>query len=474
MPFVSVGLFFVSFGVVGRWRGVKHPWAGKTDRVNLGVLTQWIPPELVRRAVEGRARPDLVPNALPLVFMVYYALALALFSRDSYEDVMDNLVGAIEELASDVPAKSSIHAARRRLGPAVMEELFHLVAGQVSGERTTGAYWRGRLVCAIDGFVLDVPESAENREYFGGPSTRTDGRSAPAGYPQARVVTLVEAGTRAVRDAAVGPYAAGERDLVKGLVAATGPEMIVIMDRGFPGRELIKRFNGRDTAVLMRASTQIARSDIRPLRDGSYLAALWKDSVRTRGEPLWVRVIEYTVDGGQPIRLLTNLLDPDRAPAAELAALYTQRWESEGSNRQLKTYQQGPAFVLRSGSAPLVLQEIWAHLTVNHALTRLTGLLADERGSDPDEVSFTKVLKEVRRSVIRQTAHTLAKAVTKALDIADDLRRYAHRPAPGRTTARTVKRTHRPFPRRPTPTTGQPVTTRRQPPTLKLLPLGST
>lgn len=259
-------------------------------------------------------RPDLVPNALPLVFMVYYALALALFSQDPYEDVMDNLVGAIEELASDVPAKSSIHAARKRLGSAVLEELFHLVAGQVAGERTAGAYRRGRLVCAIDGFVLDVPESAENREHFGGPSTRIDGRTRPAGYPRARVVTLVEAGTRAVRDAAIGPFATGERDLVKELVGATGPAMIVIMDRGFPGRELIQEFNRQGTAILMRASTQIARADIQELEDGGYLAALWKDSVRGRGEPAWVRVIEYTVDGGERIRLLTNLLDPHEAP----------------------------------------------------------------------------------------------------------------------------------------------------------------
>ncbi|WP_084316249.1 IS4 family transposase [Actinospica robiniae] len=454
--------------------GVKHPWAGRTDRVNLGVLTRWVAPGLVRQAVQARARPDLVPNALPLEFMVYYALALALFAQDSYEDVMDNLVGAIEELAGDVPAKSSIHAARKRLGAGVMEELFHLVAGQVAGERTAGARWRGRLVCAIDGFVLDVPESAGNRGFFGGPSTRVGGRIESGGYPQARVVTLVETGTRAVREAAIGPYATGERDLIKGVVAATGPEMIVIMDRGFPGRELIRRFNEQGTAVLMRGSTRIARADVRVLADGSYLAALWEQSVRGRGQPVWVRVIEYTVRGGERVRLLTNLLDPGEAPAAELAALYAERWESEGSNRSLKTYQQGHAFVLRSGSPELVLQEIWAHLTVNHALTRLNGLLADERGRDPDEISFTKVLKEVRRSVIRQAAHTLARAVTKTLDIADDLRRYAHRPVPGRTAERTVKRSSHRYDGRPRTATGRPVTTLRQPPTPTLLPLLST
>jgi len=111
---------------------MKHAWAGKTDRVNIGILTQWVPPALVDRAVAGSARADQVPNALPLQFMVYYMLALALFSQDSYEDVMDNLVSGIAELARNVPAKSSIFAARKRLGARAMEEVFRQVAGQVA------------------------------------------------------------------------------------------------------------------------------------------------------------------------------------------------------------------------------------------------------------------------------------------------------------------------------------------------------
>jgi hypothetical protein len=40
-------------------------------------------------------------------------------------------------------------------------------------------------------------------------------------------------------------------------------------------------------------------------------------------------VIEYRVDGGEVIRLLTDLTDPAAFPAGELAALYHQRWETE-------------------------------------------------------------------------------------------------------------------------------------------------
>ena len=119
-----------------------------------------------------------------------------------------------------------------------------------------------------------------------------------------------------------------------------------------------------------------------------------------------VRVIEYRVDGGEVIRLLTDLADPVAFPAGELAALYHQRWEGEGSFRQVKTFQRGRQEILRSADPELVRQEIWAHLAVHHCLTRIIMRLAAGERIDPDRISFIKVLKHVRRSVIRQSAQT--------------------------------------------------------------------
>jgi DNA-directed RNA polymerase specialized sigma subunit len=55
-----------------------------------------------------------------------------------------------------------------------------------------------------------------------------------------------------------------------------------------------------------------------------------------------VRVIEYALPGQQDAtkryRLLSSLLDPDAAPAKDLAALYHERWEVEGLFDELKTH----------------------------------------------------------------------------------------------------------------------------------------
>ena len=63
---------------------------------------------------------------------------------------------------------------------------------------------------------------------------------------------------------------------------------------------------------------------------------------------------------------------------------------------------------MRSADPELARQEAWAHLAVHHCLTRIIMRLARGEGTDPDRISFTKVLKHVRRSVIRQSAETAA------------------------------------------------------------------
>ena len=40
-------------------------------------------------------------------------------------------------------------------------------------------------------------------------------------------------------------------------------------------------------------------------------------------------------------RLLTTLLDPEKNPAEDLAALYPERWEIEGAFDELKTHLRG-------------------------------------------------------------------------------------------------------------------------------------
>ncbi|MFE4547540.1 transposase [Streptomyces sp. NPDC056785] len=145
------------------------------------------------------------------------------------------------------------------------------------------------------------------------------------------------------------------------------------------------------------------------LADGSYLSEIVAARDNYRGaDPERVRVIEYTLGprGGEGTvyRLITTLLDPDQAPAEELAALYAQRWEIENTLDEIKNHQGAPGLVLRSQHPRGVEQEIFAFLLVPHALRDLMHQAALKAGPDPDRISFTRTLRVVRRHVTGQAA----------------------------------------------------------------------
>ena len=79
-----------------------------------------------------------------------------------------------------------------------------------------------------------------------------------------------------------------------------------------------------------------------------------------------LRVIDYRlegIEGAEPIyRLATTILDPGKAPAGELAALYHERWEIETAFDELKTHLRGAKIVLRSKTPDLVRQEFYGLL----------------------------------------------------------------------------------------------------------------
>ena len=100
-------------------------------------------------------------------------------------------------------------------------------------------------------------------------------------------------------------------------------------------------------------------------------------------------------------RLLTTVLDPTAAPAAELAALYHERWEIETALDELKTHLRGARIVLRSKTPALVKQEFYGLLLAHFAIRGLMHEAALQAGEDPDRLSFLHAVRVVRRKLAR-------------------------------------------------------------------------
>src|ERR1017187_9298349 len=237
---------------------------------------------------------------------------------DSCDDVAEHMVCGVPELGQSIPNRSSFTRARQRLGAQAIERVFRKLTGPLAPAGLEGSFYRGMRLAAVDGFVLDAPETEANPRRLGGPK---DARGKVAGFPQVRVVTRTETGTHAQIDAAVDGVCCGEPELAIRL-APSSAGMLVIMDRGFPGVALWRAYTGAGAHLLIRARSCVAARPTGYLPDGTYLARM-NLAGQKRAAPghVVLRVIEYQVDGGEVIRLLTELLDPGASTEEELAAV---------------------------------------------------------------------------------------------------------------------------------------------------------
>ena len=389
--------------------GWKKPSSDRrlSDLVSVGVLARTFPVELVDEVIGLAGRTEQRHRSLPARVMAYFAIGMALHAEGSYEDVLGLLTDGLSWVSGEderirLPSKSAIFQARARLGFEPIAALFARVAVPLATPATSSAWLAGRRLVAIDGTCLDVADTPENASWFGRPGVN---KGEQAAFPQARVVAIAECGTHAMFDAEIGSSRRGERDLAGPLLDRLAPDMLLIADRGFYSFALWHKAKSTGAELLWRIPANVKPVELKVFDDGSWLAELRAPNTPgpDDGPPVTVRVIDYTIDDGRdaagPYRLFTTLVDPAEAPALELAAAYSQRWEIELAFDELKTHQRGPRAVLRSKSPDLVLQEIWGHLCCHYAIRTLMWEAADHAGVDPDRVSFVAALRIARRSI---------------------------------------------------------------------------
>jgi len=382
-----------------------------TDFISLGVVAKFFPLQKVHDALNQAERASVRERDLPAHVVVYYVIALALYMRSSYREVLRCLLEGVQWLLDPsatvkVAGKSGISQARSRLGAEPLKILYEAVVAPIAEGRTRGAWYRQWRLVSLDGSTLDVADTVENDEAFGRPGA-SRGSSA---FPKIRFVALLENGTHVLWNARMADYATDEITLARDVVPGLRKGMLCLADRFFPSYELW-RAAAKTGADLLWRVRQNARLEVdERLPDGSYLSRIYASTKdrRKQRNAIAVRVIEYRLQdlpGAEPIyRLITTIPDPAAAPARELAALYHERWEIETSLDELKTHLRGAQIVLRSKTPELVRQEFYGLLMAHYAVRGLMHEAALRAGEDPDRLSFLHSVRVVQRRMARFVA----------------------------------------------------------------------
>jgi Insertion element 4 transposase N-terminal/Transposase DDE domain len=371
--------------------------ADETGRVldRLAGLEQVIRPEDIRQALAATGRVNRRSCPLTHEVVLWVVLAMGVFTDVPIRQVF-KLCRRLRA-GEPSPHRSSLCAARQRLGVPPVRCLFDRTVGPLARPETSGAFAFGLRLMGIDGTVYDVPDSDANAHAFDRPS----GKRGAGAFPQVRKLSLVELGTHAEVGMVIKTLRCGERTMVAGLLRHLGPGMLLLLDQGLFSERLWRKLVTRDVQVLARVTTQMVLRPTRLLADGSFLSKLYKNDYDRRKDRdgVVVRVIRYTLDDphrvghGQEHVLITTLLDEALYPAMDLIILYHERWEHELTFDEQKTHQDptraSKPTPLRSETPAGVIQEIYAVSLAHFVIRALMFEAAAAVALDPDRLSFT-------------------------------------------------------------------------------------
>jgi Insertion element 4 transposase N-terminal/Transposase DDE domain len=375
-----------------------------TDYISLGVIAKTFPLAQVRSVLAATGKASLRQRDLPAHVVVYYVIALALYMQASYREVLRCLLEGIQWLLDPsvvlkVAGKSGISQARTRLGWKPLSDLHDAVVTPIAVRATKGAWYHDWRLVSLDGSTLDVADEQANDLAFGRPGA-SRGSSA---YPQIRFVALVENGTHVLFGSRMAGYRTGEITLAKTVLGGLQKGMLCLADRQFFGFALWREARGTGADLLWRVKRNMRLSCDQRWPDGSYQSRIYasEGDWRRQINGVIVRVVDYRLEGvadAEPIyRLVTSILEHDKAPAQELAALYHERWEIETALDELKTHLRGAKIVLRSKTPDLVRQEFFGLMMAHFAIRSLIHEAALKADKDPDQLSFLHAVRVVRR-----------------------------------------------------------------------------
>jgi hypothetical protein len=380
------------------------------DVLSIGAFLRTYPVGKVKAILKETGKSSIRERAMPNHVVVYYVLALAMFMTDSYREVMRCLLEGIKHGGRkkfDVKplGKSGISQARARLGYEPLKQIYEKFVQPIAVRKTRGAWYKRWLLVSLDGSTMDVADTPENEKTFG----KHKGRRGTSAFPKIRLVSLIENGTRVLFGAAVGAYggtnATSEMDLAWQVIPALRKGMLCLADRYYLGYEFFKAASETGADLLWRAKRNLILVPTKRLPDGSYLSQLYRSAAdrKKKRDGITVRVIEYKfkwVRHGEPfIRLITTILDPNEAPAKELAAQYHDRWEIETALGEVKTRMRGADIVLRSKTPDLVRQEFYAFLLAYFSVRGVMHEAALQADEDPDRLCFLHSVNVIRRKI---------------------------------------------------------------------------
>lgn len=414
-------------------------------------LLQHFDPDWVEEALLNTETATLRRRRLPAEQTVWLVLGMALLRDLPITTVAQHLELVLPARdGSRTVASSALTQARARLGVAPLEWLFTRSAETWAHRSAAADRWRGLALYGVDGTTLRVADGDENREHFGGQDTGREHQGQAerrGGYPLVRLVVLMALRSHLLAAAAFGPYGTDERTYARSLWSGVPDNSLTLLDRNYLQANVLLPLQqgGADRHWLTRAKSTTRYTTIQRLGPGDELVEFEVSGEARKKDPSLptrfdARVIKYQRKGYAPQLLVTSLVDPDRFPAAEVRALYHERWEIELGFGEIKTDLLERFETIRSKSPAAVEQELWGLLTAYNLVRLEMQRTAAELGVHPLRISFVAAVRECVHQWILAAAASPGRIPGHLATVPDRMRAFVLPPRrPERRYPRAVK-----------------------------------
>ena len=411
-------------------------------------LKSQLPLDWIHSCLSNNGIATVRERKLPVDQVVWLVIGMALYRDRSIPEIVDrlDLVLPGADGRKRTVAEGAITPARDKVGAEPLRDLFQATSNHWALESAQRHAWRGLKVLGIDGTMLRVPDSTENRETF-----ELQGGSS---YPMIRLAALMALRSRLIVDCSFAGCRTSEPMLAKKLLPSIPDASVTVLDRYYHCYWL---WNAIQSKEKNRHWIVRARDDFRvwkvieKLGPGDELAEIRiRDQYRYDHpevpETIRVRAIRFRKNGFKTRIILTSLLDPILYPARELAELYHERWELEIGFNEIKTRVLERREAIRSRSPERVKQEVWGLLIAYNVVRREMEAVANKLGVPPSRISFTMALRLVRELLLWAEVASPAKWPKMYEEMRIDLCRFVLPSRRRRSYPRHVKRRQRKYP----------------------------
>lgn len=316
-------------------------------------------------------------------------------------------------------SKQALSKARRGISPEAFAELCRISAQKFYETSDSLRRWHGYLVMAIDGTLLQLPQTERNMDVFG----RTKNQS---GTPRAEASAsaLFDVLNDLIVDPWIGALNYGERKRAlrhMDALACMRPDngdVLLVMDRGYPSYEIFQEIINRGMSFVIRLGSSFSASIIKHPGLDFFVDYMPK----RHKEPVRLRIVRVVLDDGTVETLATNLYSP--AFTAELfRELYFLRWGEETKYYELKERIQVEEF---SGSHPAAIHQ---DFYISIFMSNLTAILKMDADAEISQEQGSKCKKNRfqyqanRGYLISRVNKFLIKMLAGELKITDTLQK---------------------------------------------------